>query len=77
MTITFTKPAEFIGRNGLFTAGGLDVILDTSSDIIALQPKTRQDKFANCIIEIPTADIPTFIAALQKVTPKQNEQKSS
>jgi len=67
--IKFTKggsPPIWTGRNGTFNGYGVSVYR-TPGDKIMLQPIGKRGA-GNCIIEIPLADIPNFIRALDKIT---------
>lgn len=65
-----TLRTSYIGRNGHGKQIGLEVlpIGETTPDqIITLSPINSKGNVANCSLDIPRADIPAFIAALQSV----------
>lgn len=68
----FTKTTDFLGRNGMFTATGLEItacITTGNNSVITLSPITSKEQIARCFIEIPREDIPALIAELQSFDP--------
>lgn len=65
MRIPFSKTAQFLGRNGKFSASGLGIYPET--DRIVLLPITSKARMGRCEIEIPKEDLQTIIIALQRL----------
>ena len=57
---------KFTGRNGYFNASGLCVENWKHANSICIAPITGKGEVGNCDIQIPKADIPAVIDALQK-----------
>jgi len=68
----FTRPTTFLGRNGVFTATGMEVsvyLSPSNQNLVILEPVTSKDIIGRCNIEIPREDIPALIAELQALDP--------
>jgi hypothetical protein len=56
MEIKFKRPVQFIGRNGCFTAIGLNLIVNSHSNAVSIAPITSKNAIGNCLIEIPVEE---------------------
>lgn len=69
MIITFKnkRVVSYIGRNGFGKQIGLEVLgmSNTKEAKVSLSPVNSKGDIANCIIDIPVADIPAVIKALR------------
>ncbi len=66
MILTFKqRTMTYIGRNGSGKQVGIEVLPIAHSDHVTLCPVNGKG-IANCMLEIPTEDIPELISALQQ-----------
>ena len=56
MEIKFSRPVQFVGRNGCFKAIGLELNIHPHSKVVSISPITSKNDIGNCIIEIPVED---------------------
>jgi len=64
-TFLFSRWVKFLGRNGMFTSTGLDIL--ESNNIVYLWPITSKKDTARCEIQIPVEDLPQLIKELQDI----------
>ena len=64
--IKFTKPRQFLGRNGTFIASGVDIFSNFPGDAITIQPLTSRGIPGRSWVEIPTDSLRAVIARLQE-----------
>jgi hypothetical protein len=65
--LKYKRTANFLGRNGMFKQTGISVAT-TGAKSVTLQPFTSKGIIGRAWLEIPLEDVPSVIAALQKVT---------
>jgi hypothetical protein len=65
MDILFSKPVQYIGRNGLAKQFGLALSVIGQDKHITIQPFNKRGLCKNTLMEIPLEDVPSLIAALQ------------
>jgi len=67
-TIRFKTPQNFEGRNGFFTASGIEIYYcDYPDDVhLSLFPITSKNKTGRCMIQIDGESIETFIKIVAK-----------
>lgn len=71
---TETQRTSYIGRNGHGKQIGIELLAIGEAkpgQIITLSPINSKGNVANCSMDIPVADIPAFVAELQKHVPTQ------
>lgn len=64
--LTYKRTVNAIGRNGLIKQAGISVIQHDGKNV-SLTPVNSKGVIANGMMEIPIEDVPSVIAALQKV----------
>ena len=72
MIITFKnkRVVSYQGRNGTGKQIGIEVLpigTPNLNQVVTLSPINSKGNVANCMIDIPMADIPEFVKALQHV----------
>ena len=66
--LKYKRTVNFLGRNGMFKQSGVAVTKTPGQTLVTLQPFTSRGDIGRAWLEIPLEDVPSVIAALQKVT---------
>ena len=64
--IKYDRTVHFMGRNGYFKQGGVEVY--ANDHLVILQPLTSRGETGRCSIEIPIENVAAVMNALSQLT---------